>query len=285
MSDDIKQGAAAVALTVEQIELFAAQMVKQGSLNWAGFREDDDGKYTIPVVSKSVYDLIRALLAAQPAASAHADRQEADTECKTVFGEDCRFARNPLGVTCVYCGKPAPETADRQGVALSDEWQLVPVTPTPWMLTCMRVGWEYGQDAGAEKAYREGLAAAPEHLARASSSRAEVEIPEREEFEAWFRRNVNPNATMTRHPDDWPNTPGEYRSIITEDRWKTWLGRAEVERSATRTIRTEKPSVEALSRMAYILRLAPEGETVPSPMLLVLKDQYVAAMRAAQGDK
>jgi hypothetical protein len=56
--------ASPAALTVEQVELFAAQMVKRGSLNWAGFREDADGRYTIPVVSKSVYDLIRALLAA-----------------------------------------------------------------------------------------------------------------------------------------------------------------------------------------------------------------------------
>jgi len=61
---------------------------------------------------------------------------------------------------------------------------------------------------------------------RSLESARSGEADERAAFEAWFRRNVNPNSTMERHPDDWPNNAGEYRSIITEDRWKTWLGRA-----------------------------------------------------------
>lgn len=52
-------------LTKEEVELFAAGMVKRGELIWAGFRQDADEKYTIPELTPSVWTLIHALLATQ----------------------------------------------------------------------------------------------------------------------------------------------------------------------------------------------------------------------------
>lgn len=37
--------------THEELELFAAEMVRNGQLSWLGFRQDTGGLYTIPVVS------------------------------------------------------------------------------------------------------------------------------------------------------------------------------------------------------------------------------------------
>lgn len=63
--------------TDEQIELFAAKLVRERRLIWSGFRDDgtipDRQNYTIPVVNQSVGDLVRAALAAQ------ADARREDT--------------------------------------------------------------------------------------------------------------------------------------------------------------------------------------------------------------
>src|SRR5271154_1352599 len=44
--------------TQEQIELFAAKLVADGKLNWAGFRKDENSSYTIPLLNPAVYDLV-----------------------------------------------------------------------------------------------------------------------------------------------------------------------------------------------------------------------------------
>ena len=44
--------------TLEQIEQMAQAMVARKELNWAGFRQDAQGKYTIPVISESQYKLV-----------------------------------------------------------------------------------------------------------------------------------------------------------------------------------------------------------------------------------
>lgn len=44
--------------TIEEIELMAKGMCQKGELNWAGFRKDSDGFYTIPEISISEYKLI-----------------------------------------------------------------------------------------------------------------------------------------------------------------------------------------------------------------------------------
>ncbi|VVE30946.1 hypothetical protein PEP31012_03673 [Pandoraea eparura] len=51
-------------LTLEELELFAANLTKSGELIWAGFRKDADGKYRIPIISPSVYKLVCAALSA-----------------------------------------------------------------------------------------------------------------------------------------------------------------------------------------------------------------------------
>lgn len=45
------EGAMPPLPTHEELELFAAEMVRNGQLSWLGFRQDTDGLYTIPVVS------------------------------------------------------------------------------------------------------------------------------------------------------------------------------------------------------------------------------------------
>lgn len=76
-ADATTSAASEVGLTDEQIELFAARLVREEGLRWAGFREDADGKFTIPVVSKSVCNLVRAALAARPVAQPDAGAWEA----------------------------------------------------------------------------------------------------------------------------------------------------------------------------------------------------------------
>ncbi len=51
--------------TKEQVELFAASLVKHGELTWCGFRKDTEGKYTIPVLPQPTWKLIDAILKMQ----------------------------------------------------------------------------------------------------------------------------------------------------------------------------------------------------------------------------
>ena len=53
-------------LTDEQIREAATKAVKDGKLSWLGFEKDDQDKYTLPVISKSHYQLVRAILALRP---------------------------------------------------------------------------------------------------------------------------------------------------------------------------------------------------------------------------
>jgi len=55
----------APVLSDEQIQKAATAAVKDGSLSWLGFSLDRDGRYTVPVLSKCHYQLVRAALATQ----------------------------------------------------------------------------------------------------------------------------------------------------------------------------------------------------------------------------
>lgn len=46
-------------LTDEQIEAAVTRAVKAGKLPWAGFKEDEDGQFTLPVLSRVHYGLVR----------------------------------------------------------------------------------------------------------------------------------------------------------------------------------------------------------------------------------
>ncbi len=55
---------AVVQMTDEQIGQIAHQAYIDGRLNWIGFKKDAEGKFTIPVLSKSELELVRAILSA-----------------------------------------------------------------------------------------------------------------------------------------------------------------------------------------------------------------------------
>lgn len=49
--------------TLEALELFAANLAKDGRLTWAGFRKDSDDRHTIPIISPATYKLVCAAIA------------------------------------------------------------------------------------------------------------------------------------------------------------------------------------------------------------------------------
>lgn len=51
-------------LTDEQIQAAVTNAVRERKLSWLGFRKDDQGEYTIPVLSPSDYQMARAIEAA-----------------------------------------------------------------------------------------------------------------------------------------------------------------------------------------------------------------------------
>lgn len=63
---DFKQ---ASELTDEQITEIARVAHAEGRLSWLGFQKDADGRYTVPVLSQSDYQLVRAVLKAVPSAA------------------------------------------------------------------------------------------------------------------------------------------------------------------------------------------------------------------------
>jgi hypothetical protein len=48
-------------LTDEDVQRIATNAVRRGRLSWLGFKKDDNGSYTIPVLSQSNYQLARAI--------------------------------------------------------------------------------------------------------------------------------------------------------------------------------------------------------------------------------
>ena len=56
--------APAVPLTDEQIKQAVTAAVKSGACPWMGYEKDDDGRYTLPVLSAMHYGIARAVLAA-----------------------------------------------------------------------------------------------------------------------------------------------------------------------------------------------------------------------------
>ena len=57
----LKQLEAQPALTDDDIEKVIAKGVKSGSISWTGFREDDEGKYTVPILSEHHCQIARAI--------------------------------------------------------------------------------------------------------------------------------------------------------------------------------------------------------------------------------
>lgn len=51
-------------LTDEQIQEVVTKAVRERKLSWLGFKKDDQGEYTIPVLSSSDYQMARAIEAA-----------------------------------------------------------------------------------------------------------------------------------------------------------------------------------------------------------------------------
>jgi hypothetical protein len=51
-------------LTDEEIQEIVSDASRAGTLSWTGYKEDDEGKYTIPVLSPSDYQFARAIEAA-----------------------------------------------------------------------------------------------------------------------------------------------------------------------------------------------------------------------------
>jgi hypothetical protein len=50
-----------VGLTDEEVQLTVNQAVSANTLSWLGYRKDDDGKYTVPVLSPSDFQFARAI--------------------------------------------------------------------------------------------------------------------------------------------------------------------------------------------------------------------------------
>ena len=50
-----------VGLTDEEVQLTVNQAVSAETLSWLGYKKDDDGKYTVPVLSPSNYQFARAI--------------------------------------------------------------------------------------------------------------------------------------------------------------------------------------------------------------------------------
>ena len=53
-------------VTDEQIKEAAVKAVKERNLSWVWFEKDDQDKYTIPILSESHYQLVRAGLTLRP---------------------------------------------------------------------------------------------------------------------------------------------------------------------------------------------------------------------------
>ena len=58
--------AAQAEVTDEQIKEAATKAVKERNLSWVWFEKDDQDKYTIPILSESHYQLVRAGLTLRP---------------------------------------------------------------------------------------------------------------------------------------------------------------------------------------------------------------------------
>ena len=80
---------------------------------------------------------------------------------------------------------------------------------------------------------------------------------------------------------------GEYIVERVSDAWKAWQARA-VSPSANVAQGAEaqsgEPSTDELKRMAYLLKLVPEGEAVIVDWLNILRNQFNAAMKVRFGD-
>jgi hypothetical protein len=53
-----------MSLTDEQLQQAIIDGVKAGKISWLGYKKDDEGRFTIPVISKSDMQLSRAIEAA-----------------------------------------------------------------------------------------------------------------------------------------------------------------------------------------------------------------------------
>lgn len=63
----VESAAPAVPMTDEQIKQAVTAAVKSGACPWMGYEKDEDGRYTLPVLSSMHYGIARAVLSAAPA--------------------------------------------------------------------------------------------------------------------------------------------------------------------------------------------------------------------------
>ena len=82
--------APAVPLTDEQIKQAVTAAVKSGACPWMGYEKDDDGRYTLPVLSAMHYGIARAVLAAPavPAVDCRSCARCYATKGRGVYGCD-----------------------------------------------------------------------------------------------------------------------------------------------------------------------------------------------------
>lgn len=120
-------------LTFESLTELARQAVADGRLNWAGFKPDADGKYTVPEISPMEFNLVSLALAAQPLAGQ-------DVRAVTPLIDELRA----LGLT----------------VAVHNDYRLNGEAHTFWLLT--------GHDGMSYKGEGKTDAEALTHVARAA---------------------------------------------------------------------------------------------------------------------
>lgn len=137
------------ALTDEQIEAIAARECGAGRLSGIGFKKDADGRYTIPIISSSEMELVRACLSQLQSQESTAPTAEALENCrlfaarhrkeewaKTILrlcaeggatGSPLR-SQESTAPSCVACeGKPSGANnpcavCSQESTAPSDEW-------------------------------------------------------------------------------------------------------------------------------------------------------------------
>ena len=84
-----------MSLTDEQLQQAIIDGVKAGKISWLGYKKDDEGRFTIPVISKSDMQLSRAI---ESAATAPLLERIAELEqrCQDNHEDMLRFRRHAL---------------------------------------------------------------------------------------------------------------------------------------------------------------------------------------------
>lgn len=106
--------------TNEEIELFAAKLVREQDLPWLGFRQDSGGRYTIPVVSQSAGELVRAAIAQDRATRAQAE-PEGWRAALQFYADRSHFLVADSEAWDTVSGEPANLWCDEEGTATVED--------------------------------------------------------------------------------------------------------------------------------------------------------------------